>query len=184
MKQQLLILFLFVVHFSQAQQPIALNQISIKGSSNINHFELLFPKEQTINSEDQANSKECQKYNFKIPVNDFIAMNRLFYANFCKLVKAKQYPYIEVQVPFSYINYLKENSKMEEMEAMVSMAGIEKNARVLIASNSENSTLLNGEIKLNLSDFDLKPPKKLFGIIKVHNEVIINFNIDLKNISH
>ncbi len=179
MKKLVTILAILLVQIVQAQEPIALNQITIKGSSNLNNFKLLYPKSQSIKSENSISLDNAAQYNFKIPINDFEAMNRLFHSNFCNLLKAHQFPFIEVQVPLSYINYLRNDIEIKHLDAIVSMAGVEKNTQVSINSFKEDTARVSGEMKLKLSDFKLETPEKIFGLIKVHNEVIINFNINL-----
>lgn len=179
MNKLAIILLILFVQIAQAQKPIALNKITIKGSSNLNTFKLLYPNNQSIKSESSTSIEEETRYNFRIPVNDFKTINRLFHNNFCKLLKAHQFPFIEVQVPSTYILHLRNDSEIKKLNATVSMAGVQKTTQVLINSFEEDTALVSGELNLKLTDFKLETPEKLFGLFKVHNEVIINFNINL-----
>ena len=180
MKNIPFIAFIFLANLLWAQDSVSLNKVSIQGSSNINHFELNYPKSETINGSVSLTVQNETEYKFIIAVREFDAMNRCFYNNFLTLVKAAEYPLIEVIVPQKYITNLKSKQEVTNLQAKVKLAGINKSTKVSLTSiNDLNQATFNGQIALKLSDFNLETPEKLFGIIKVHDEVFINFRLNI-----
>ena len=45
---------------------------------------------------------------------------------------------------------------------------------------NQKTNNVKGTLRLNIKDFNLKSPKKLFGLIEVDNNVDINFNLFLQ----
>lgn len=52
------------------------------------------------------------------------------------------------------------------------------NANRIIPDNFE---YIIGEVYIRFTDFGVEPTKKIFGLIKISNEVFINFRINFKS---
>ena len=69
-----------------------------------------------------------------------------------------------------------------EIEVEVRIAGIGKLVKVSYSKGvlPGNYRYAIGTTSLNLSDFELKPSEKLFGLIRLNNKVIINFRFNFE----
>ena len=63
-------------------------------------------------------------------------------------------------------------------------AGVTKNYTLNFESDSPSEGVfrINGRQKLTIRDFNIEPPKALFGLIKVENELVISFDIFLRHL--
>ena len=62
----------------------------------------------------------------------------------------------------------------------ITIAGITRTYKIDCSlMNCSENTLLIGSQKIMLSDFKLKPPEKLYGLVKVDDEITVNFSIIL-----
>ena len=117
-----------------------------------------------------------------IPVKEFKCTNQFAYNDLLTLLKEDQYPFLEIDIP--YISGISSESNDSVLLKSVSffVAGASKkydiNCRIKKSGN--NSQILNGMTRLKLTDLGLEPPVRLFGIVKVNDEIIIDFAFCLK----
>lgn len=76
---------------------------------------------------------------------------------------------------------LKPNKK-QTADALVEIeiAGLKQSYHMETKFNNEQDWLISGKLKLNIKDFDLEAPKKMFGLIVVSDEIEISFNLVIK----
>lgn len=157
------------------------NFILIQGSSNINQFRLVNQSPQ-IKTENDLDDISADR-NIQIPVYEFTATNNHMLKDFFNMVHASEFPYIQISIePRSRADF-DETSGLTNFTTEITLAGNSKSYTVPCEIlNCENSAfLLKGKLKVELTDFNIDPPEKVFGAIKVNNEVFINFVFKLKN---
>ncbi len=95
-----------------------------------------------------------------------------------KTLKAKDYPFLELELTSIEI------ADEVPFQALLSVtiAGIQRTETVTITefSTEESGISFKGEGDILLTDFDLKPPRALFGLIKVDDRVDIHFDLMLE----
>jgi hypothetical protein len=188
-KLMLVALLLFSVAFTNAQNGfqerkvtvLPSSQLSIDGDTNINKFECIF---------DTQFLKEAQKvhYSRKDSIMNFtgavLVLNTLGFdcgnkginQDFHDLIKSDQYPEILLE-----INKVKLRTKEFGVATIcITMAGKQKFYDVPINIKDGKIAQFQGKLELNIKDFDLEPPKKLFGIIVVKDEIEIGFDLKVK----
>lgn len=152
------------------------NYVEISGSSNINHFQFINynPIIHVLNNTDQ---KKREYHNVQIPVHDFISSNHHMLDDFYKMINASKYPFIKIEIEPRIKADFDEGTGLTNFKTQISIAGNSRNYVVPCEVTScENSNLvLKGNFEVELSDFNIKPPEKVFGAIKVNNDVFINF---------
>jgi hypothetical protein len=117
-----------------------------------------------------------------IPVNEFKCTNKVAYKDFLTLLKSDQYPYLEIYIPHdSNVIYDKKDSVVLKGVSII-VAGVSKqyDLNCKIDKAGSESQMLNGTTRIKLTDLDITPPAKLFGIIRVKNEIIIDFEFCVK----
>ncbi len=169
----------------QAPWKCYLRQVVIEGRSNLKSFNFIYymPYEDSIPA--RYGKPICEADTdlviYKIPVAAFEGDNPLMLSDFRKLVKASEYPVIQVQFDREVFRKIVLKGK-PTLNLDLTLAGITNQipADYVISKRTEHRIILNGETHFYLTDFDLEPPERLFGLVQVENIVIIKFNILLK----
>jgi hypothetical protein len=146
------------------------NYISIDGSSNINQFRF-------VNYEPIIPPKIHQNNHVQIPVYSFQATNKRMLMDFYDMVNASDHPYINIFIePKSQADF-DEGSGKTNFKTQITIAGKtnQYNVPCEIIACEQSGYVLKGDLKIKLTDFDIDPPRKVFGTVKVNNEVFIKF---------
>lgn len=179
----------FVKH-SQASQMIpdvitrgeySIREVVINGASNINNFTLKYSqeneKEFSLQSEDFQNSKRG-KIVFPIPVEEIEAGNRNIKKDFASLVKGATYPDIIIELHQEDVLRIINGERVLNASMDLFISGQYRNYSAPVSIKEEdNEFIISGKIKLLLTDFGLVPPEKFWGLIKIKDEVKIDFII-------
>jgi hypothetical protein len=153
------------------------SQLKISGDTNINSFTCVFnPQElpEKLSTRFRRNNQTLffENTSLKLNAKAFDCGSRPINRDFEALIKAEKYPFI-------YLN-LKELKLQSQNSALISLnieiAGIKKLYKVPVKIDNLKSNY-TGIIHLNIDDFKLEPPKKVFGLIKVKKEIQIEFNL-------
>jgi hypothetical protein len=146
------------------------NFIAIDGSSNINQFRL-------VNYEPKIPPKIHQNNHVQIPVYSFQTSNKRMLSDFYDMVNASTYPYINIVIEPKNRADFDEGSGKTRFRTEITIAG--KTNQYIVPSEiiacEHAGYVVRGDLKINLTDFEIDPPRKVFGAVKVNNEVFINF---------
>lgn len=158
------------------------NFITIEGSTNVNEFsfqQMLEDQRSLIRFYPQEGYLSVQ-----IPSKNFEPSNPLMYADFIKLIKAEEHPYITIRFHFNPYEFYPEGQQTETIasEIYVTLAGEEKKYRIpgQVHLCENNMLRIRGDVKINLLDFSLHPPTKFMGMVKVNHEVFVNFGLRIE----
>jgi hypothetical protein len=120
----------------------------------------------------------------KIPVEEFRCTNKFVYKDFLTLLKAETYPFLEINIPAGPgIKYITNDSLILK-GVIITVAGISNQYDInckILKVDDENQ-IIDGSTGIKLTDLDIAPPVRLFGLVKVKNEITINFEFCLKSI--
>lgn len=151
--------------------------ISILGSSNVNQFEF-------TNANPQIETTTANPYpdrRIKIPVYSFEASNKRMLSDFHEMVKAEEHPYIDITIEPRHTADFEETSGLTRFRTVVTIAG--KSNEYIVPSHISGCTksgyMLQGDLEVKLTDFGIDPPTKVFGAVKVNDNVFINFAFQL-----
>ena len=98
------------------------------------------------------------------------------YSDFLNLMKASEYPKINVSFSKRQLQNAKQDLPGSCPDIKITIAGITRTYKVQCAMvKCSGNLFLSGEKTIRLSDFQLKPPEKLMGLVKVNNEINVNF---------
>lgn len=156
------------------------NYISITGSSNINQFNLLNrnPGNCTISTEKNSiGINDCLFQPIQLRIDEFECRNQQICIDFQEMLKAEKYPEIIISVSQQEAIDLQKDNVSTIFNIQITLAGITKSYTVPCSINKcgQSDFRLFGSKQLHLSDFNIATPNKILGLIKVKNEVIINF---------
>ncbi|GAO31154.1 hypothetical protein JCM15548_13491 [Geofilum rubicundum JCM 15548] len=104
--------------------------------------------------------------------------------DFIDLIKADDHPYIAIRFHYNPYELFEKNGQTGtiDSEIYITLAGEEKKYAIpgQIHLCQDKALRINGNIKINLNDFHLKPPSKFMGMVKVNNEVFVNFGLKME----
>lgn len=157
------------------------SKLSITGDTNISGFGCEFDTFYLEAYNDILYDKNGDKLSFKNAIlslknKGFDCGSRGINKDFHSLLNTKEYPKITLEL--TEINLAggdKSNACVK-----ITIAGKEKVYVVPIAIIAANSHRFIGKLKLDIRDFDLKPPKKMLGLIVINEEIEIDFNLVAK----
>jgi len=159
--------------------PSACNSfLVIRGESNVNRFSFTFKNPSTDKVGNPDFNLKWNGTELFIPVREFEASNPHMYKDFLQQMQESRYPYISIRfIDFSseeladYTGYLK-------YMVGITIAGITREYAIdcEIVSCGDNFTIRGSE-SLKLTDFNIPPPQKLNGLIKVRDEISVSFSL-------
>jgi len=156
------------------------NFIVISGASNVNRFSFTYSTPSFIKNNPESFVRTGEKVEVDIPVRKFEPSNPRMYDDFLHLLKEVEYPFITISFSLDEISGSRNSLLHTPEKISVTIAGITRDYYVDCSFNYCNNTLLlKGEKTLRLTDFYINPPVKLNGIVKVHNEIDVNFGFIL-----
>lgn len=154
----------------------------IKGESNINNFSCLYDNDEIKKTIPIKYTVEGDKIRFDKTV---LLLNNTFFdcggnginRDLRKTLNTEDYP--QIALTLNEIEKTEDPSKINA-EIAIKIAGISHNYRIPIEIIKNQNLIVNGQLKIKLTDFNLNPPKKLFGIIAVDNKIEITFNLEIE----
>jgi hypothetical protein len=153
------------------------NYVLIQGSSNVNRFEFINYNPSIIKS---SNTKKSDNpgQNIKISVNQFSGPNNIMLKDFYKMLNATKYPFINIEIESRETADFDETTGLTYFQTKITIAEITNNFKIpcQIIYCEKSGYLVKGDLALDLSNFNIDPPKKMFGTVKVDDEVFITFS--------
>jgi hypothetical protein len=148
---------------------VSTKQFIVRGTTSIGGFECNYD----MNTKDTLHFNRTQnsnKISHSIPIKKFGCGNFILNHDFRKTLKEKEFPQIEIELS----NFKKHNNQYscDLILELVGKQRIYKNLPLKI-----NQNRLHGTVILNFNDFELTPPKKMGGAIKVGEEIELFINL-------
>jgi hypothetical protein len=156
--------------------------LKVSGSTNINQFACVIPGYkggETLTFLKGPGSVILTGL-LSLDVSAFDCHNRGMTGELRKALKAKEYPYLTIRF-VSLSRYPDEQPQLTGV-VIIELAGVSKryNVDYKFKKEGEHGLSLLGLRKVNFSDFNLTPPRKLGGIIQTNNELNVEFNLKVK----
>lgn len=164
------------------------SHLNVQGSSNVNRFTCSIKSigacdTLTVNSSNGGGValKGC----IKMDVMSFDCHNGLIQRDLRKTLKAEEYPKMNIR----FLSLKKMPTLTRQPENItgwveVELAGAKKVMEINYAfqTNAAGQILLNGGKKFCFSDFNLEPPRKVAGLVKIRDEFDVQFQLVLKKV--
>lgn len=152
-----------------------LNFIHITGESNVNQFSFSFNQSEILNRK-VGGSSDTGDVIIRIPIREFRASNQMMYSDFLEMMKESEYPIIEICFKRKQLYRANAGNNGSCPDIQITIAGVTRVYKIdcSIFPCADN-LFIQGEKKLKLTDFRLKPPVKLKGLVKVSNDINVNF---------
>ncbi|MGQ1891129.1 YceI family protein [Thermophagus sp. OGC60D27] len=170
-----------IPHHSQLENKGCDDYIKIDGSTNVNHFYFI----QTLDKNPNvviSRDPSRETLVLKIPAHDFEPSNPMMYKDFLDFIKAHEFPYIDITIFFDNFRLPAGNATAVVPRIKVGLAGQTKTYKIpgYLEECLDKELHIKGRVNIDLKDFGLEPPTKFLGMVKVSNEVFINFALTLE----
>jgi hypothetical protein len=156
-----------------------INYIYINGETNVNSFKLTtdFPGNEEFSVTKYETLNKKRDHLIHIPVKEFKTKNHMMYNDFLELLKEDEHPEIIINISNKELSEMTSADKVLVTEINITLAGESNTYKIpcVVEYCMYDSYFLSGRQRIRLSDFNIKAPVKSLGLIKVKNEVIINF---------
>ena len=179
--------FLPAVPFAQ-QAPALSNatliSMEINGETNINSFQLFLEDARTGKSPvPVSGSYEANSILFRIPLELLNCKNDKILADFYDLVQADKFSEVLIKIGLHDFHRLISENNNTPVLLSITLAGVTRELKTKSSyiQHMSDEKIMSGNVTLSLTDFSLKPPKKIFGLIRLNNHVNINFTISIIN---
>ncbi|RYH73899.1 hypothetical protein EVU94_07860 [Flavobacteriaceae bacterium 144Ye] len=192
MKRILILVFVALVGFSFKSLHSTKVQINISpestlwvdGSTNINTFRCDFDVK-TLTSKVPVTYKideeknEIQFVNASLYLNNsnFDCGNKGMNKDFYKLLKSDMHP--EVALTLNSIKINPDTKQTTTALVTIEMAGCSKMYKTQVTISKTKAYEVKGELTIDILDFNLEPPQKMLGLVKVKKEITIRYNLIL-----
>jgi len=151
--------------------------VEIHGTTNVNSFNCSYNAKLPENEFEvtlikKGNVIEVEHEALFLKVLNFKCPNPQMSDDLHDLLEYEDYPYIIFQV--------KKITNKKTAHIMIEMAG-EKQFYTVNLNNSLNNNQLisNATMELCITDFGLQPPEKFFGMVKVNENIEVEFKIEM-----
>jgi hypothetical protein len=190
-----LLVLSFIISLSATAQTLVSAEIqknsslTINGSTNLVSFKIyqngdkLSRSKLSVVTTQNQNKIFISQNQLSVVVKNFVSNNALALKDFLKLVKADNYPTLQVQLNYLDLQPIYEKGKTYNGEALVNITitGKTRHYSIPITFNSNGDVYtVNGNKKLSIRDFGLTPESKMMGMIKVSEWIDIDFHIICK----
>lgn len=154
------------------------HSFNCKSSTNYGHDTLY------VRYEKEDNIYSVENAFLEIDLNGFNCGNPLVNKDFATLLQKDTYPTIKIYIEQIMLNEMKAGNCPGKVDYDIEIAGVKKHFETKFSSSiTKGKRLVEGELALSLSDFNLTPPKKLLGLIKVSDEILIEFHYFIEKTS-
>lgn len=158
------------------------SSLSISGNTNINEFECDFDtlcfEDQTITVNFSSKGDVLDFRNSVLPLrnNNFNCGNKRINRDFKDLLKTEEHP--EILLKIKKIDLRKDKA---HATLNFTIAGIDKDYTFPVEVTGDETMCFNGKLALNITDFNLEAPSKVFGLIVIEEVININFNLNVQS---
>jgi hypothetical protein len=163
--------------------------LRIDGKSNVNSFtcdiEEYNGKDTIISGSYTASRPVSLLGSLKPETLKFNCHSSFITRDFRKTLKADEYPEMTIRfLKIESMPELKEKSELIKGFLEVEVAGVTKQIEMNFSfSKTDNGLVqLNSEKNFCFSDFKLKPPKKLAGLIRIKDDFKVSFQLMLRQV--
>ncbi|MEZ4839389.1 hypothetical protein [Flavobacterium sp.] len=166
-----LILVLTSVLFSTPKDYmlVCTKQFTVQGTTSIGGFECNYD----MNTKDTLffnQPDKTKKISHSVPVKNFGCGNFVLNNDFRKTLKEKEFPTVKIE-----LSDFKKNNNSYSCDLTLNLVGKQRIYKNLPLKFDKN--YLVGNITLQFTDFNLTPPKKMGGMVKIKEEIKLTVSL-------
>lgn len=160
--------------------------VRIKGRTNVSTFECAYNSELSsklfqVGAKKGVDGATCfDDAVIQLSTGSFDCGLREMTKDFQQLLEEKEHPYMTMDVQCMASDLIGGNL-IHESEVKLTIAGVSNFYKIPFKTRRDEATIYcSGSKKIAIEDFNIVPPTKLFGLIKVHDVIKIEFHIVIK----
>lgn len=164
------------------------SSLTLAGSSNVNKFECTIYDNFSngfifIQPEEDGNYVKFTNAVLSIDIKSFDCKNPILNKDFYNTLNARETPTIDVElldaVSLTRGKILQSTNGKFLADVAISLNGTSKADQLIVTWEKVGHNLYRfiGEKKLLMSDFDIETPVAALGFIKVHDDILIRFDL-------
>jgi hypothetical protein len=161
------------------------SQVLISGTSNVNKFTCSYevpglevPVHMVYReSLDEIHFKNA---NLQLESDCFDCGGKAINKDFKELLQTEKHPWIKLRL--IYVDPPSPELKKVGVGMEITIAGISRTYVTELDSDQRGDIFVEGTLALKLTDFGLEPPKKVLGLIKVDDEVLVDLKLRLREL--
>ncbi len=163
------------------------SSVVIGGSTNVNAFDctykgVLEKKNDRISGKSNGLILFLKGAEFILTVKEFDCENSLMTKEFGETLRASEYPKIIMEITkISFKDKESFNRGNTSMKTYMKVTAAGKPKTYIVDTkrkiNSDNTVSFTGNFQVLIEDFDIEPPTKAFGLIKVNSELNIDYSL-------
>lgn len=163
------------------------SQLTIDGKTNVNAFKCAISqykgRDTLVLHEGGANVRPVfVKGSVSLDASTFDCGMALMTSDFRKTIESKSYPFIVIDfISFERTPRYGDEERFKGI-VKISLSGVTRLFEMdcAIEANSSGKIHLTGEKNFTFSDFNLQPPKRMMGLVKVDQSLSVGFHLVLK----
>ncbi|MGK7389121.1 MAG: hypothetical protein ACNS60_02170 [Candidatus Cyclobacteriaceae bacterium M2_1C_046] len=163
------------------------SQLLIEGSSNVNEFTCKIQSRTrkdtlTIAYDERSNRIDFVKNEVYIDTRAFDCQNAMITSDLKKTLKTDKHPYITLHfLTLQKPTFQNFSSQRVRGTIAIEIAGNTEKYAISyhMTPKTDGTILLEGKQIVNIKDFNLSTPQKLMGLIKVNEQIQVDFTMKL-----
>jgi len=163
------------------------SKLTIDGKTNVNNFRCAITQ---YCGADTLELREGGRYKRPIFTKGFVGLEasrfdcgmQVMTNDFWKTIKYREYPIVSIEfISFERLPKYDRGKDVFMGKLQISLGGVTKPFEMNCTIEAEESGYihLRGERSFKFSDFNLEPPVKMMGLVKVEDELDVNFHLVL-----
>jgi hypothetical protein len=164
------------------------SRLIIHGSTNVNSFTCMFENYEasdTLEYVSDSNTIQLKvlRNKMSIPIRNFDCGSKQITKDFWETLKAQEHPQLQIYFR-SFRNGTMSDKSTVDGVVDITLAGATRRYVVHYHTRvpEEGTILLSGTQAVNFSDFNLRAPQKMMGLIQVQECLEVEFNLTLKSL--
>jgi hypothetical protein len=163
------------------------SHLRVFGTTNVNKFNCDISEYAALDTISCNKSKQKDGYTMagglQLDVKSFNCHNPIMTSDLRKTLKSKDYPYLYVRfINIAKLPDLKPSAETIGGWVEIEIAGVVKrfDMQYTISSANADQVVLSGKRQMLFSDFNITPPSRLGGMIRVNNELEVSFTLQMR----
>ena len=160
--------------------------VTIYGKTNVNKYQCTIGRysgsDTLVITAERGKGAYFKKGLAKLNAREFDCNMAAITKDFAETIQAKKYP--DIKIEFSSFERAPEFESTEEnfngkLTITLADVAVPCEVRCSIVKDEKNLIHLRGRRLFRFSDFNLEPPTKMMGLVKVHEKITVNFHLVL-----
>lgn len=161
------------------------SEVVISGTTNVNHFTCKYNLEEMelpirLVYDDKKEHILFNNASLQLANDCFDCGGRAINKDFKELLQSEAHPQVEMKL--LYVDPPQQETSKVGVGMEIKIAGVSRTYNAVLNCNVDNKITVNGVLELKLSDFNLEAPKKMLGMIKVDDEIMVRLAIKMNEV--